>query len=171
MAEGPKITRSDDGLYVRYEFDAHYISDEDVKRIRGYIDQLQAENAKLQEELSKWERLTAGIDLPEYPVTQFKPKDLERENVELQDENARLRSCLSDDVENARMIMGENAKLRELVQKMMRFMEDGDWCTTCEVAKECDAQEEYDDDCLMRGVFHARMRELGVEVDDGGDLV
>ena len=57
----------------------------------------------------------------------------------------------------------ENAKLRELVQKMMRFMEDGDWCTTCEVAKECDAQEEYDDDCLMRGVFHARMRELGVE--------
>ena len=65
----------------------------------------------------------------------------------------------------------ENAKLRELVQKMMRFMEDGDWCTTCEVAKECDAQEEYDDDCLMRGVFHARMRELGVEVDDGGDLV
>lgn len=65
----------------------------------------------------------------------------------------------------------ENAKLRELVQKMMRFMEDGDWCTTCEVAKECDAQEEYDDDCLMRGVFHARMRELGVEVDDGCDLV
>ena len=68
-------------------------------------------------------------------------------------------------------LLAENAKLRELVQKMMRFMEDGDWCTTCEVAKECDAQEEYDDDCLMRGVFHARMRELGVEVDDGGDLV
>lgn len=49
MAEGPKITRSDDGLYVRYEFDAHYISDEDAKRIRGYIDQLQAENANLRE--------------------------------------------------------------------------------------------------------------------------
>ena len=58
----------------------------------------------------------------------------------------------------------ENAKLRELVQKMMRFMEDGDWCTTCEVAKECDAQEQYEEDCLMRGVFHDRMRELGVEV-------
>lgn len=29
------------------------------------------------------------------------------------DENARLRSCLSDDVENARMIMGENSRLRE----------------------------------------------------------
>lgn len=49
MAEGPKITRNDDGLFVRYEFDVHYISDEDAKRIRGYIDQLEAENAKLRE--------------------------------------------------------------------------------------------------------------------------
>lgn len=72
---------------------------------------------------------------------------------------------------NERMdqLQAENAKLRELVQKMMRFMEDGDWCTTCEVAKECDAQEcdaqeQYEEDCLMRGVFHDRMRELGVEV-------
>ena len=67
-------------------------------------------------------------------------------------------------------LQAENTKLRELVQKMMRFMEDGDWCTTCEVAKECDAQEcdaqeQYEEDCLMRGVFHDRMRELGVEVD------
>lgn len=44
---------------------------------------LEAENAKLREELAKWERLAAGIDLPEYPVTQFKPKDLERENEKL----------------------------------------------------------------------------------------
>ena len=49
MAEGPKITRNDDGLFVRYEFDAHYISDEDAQRIRGYIDQLQAENSELRE--------------------------------------------------------------------------------------------------------------------------
>lgn len=96
MAEGPKIMRSDDGLYVRYEFDAHYISDEDAKRIRGYIDQLETENAKLREELSKWERLTAVIDLPEHPVTQFKPKDLERENAKLQDENAKLRELVQD---------------------------------------------------------------------------
>lgn len=45
--------------------------------------ELEKQNARLQEELSKWERLTAGIDLPEYPVTQFKPKDLERENANL----------------------------------------------------------------------------------------
>lgn len=90
---------------------------------------------------------------------------LERENAKLRDENARLRSCLSDDAENARMIIGENTKLRELAQKMMRFFEDGDWCATCGSAKECDAQEQYEEDCLMRGVFHDRMRELGIEVD------
>ena len=101
MAESPiKITRSDDGLFVRYEFDVHYISDEDAKRIRGYIDQLET----------------------------------------------------------------ENARLRELVQKMMRFMEDGNYCTACEKVAECDAQEEYEEGCLMRDVFHDRMRELGVEV-------
>lgn len=50
MAESPiKITRNDDGLFVRCEFDARYISDEDAKRIRGYIDQLETENAKLRE--------------------------------------------------------------------------------------------------------------------------
>jgi hypothetical protein len=47
------------------------------------LEQVKADNAKLRDELAKWERLTAGIDIPEYPVTQFEPKDLERENVEL----------------------------------------------------------------------------------------
>lgn len=43
------------------------------------------ENAKLREELEQWHRLTAGIELPEYPITEFKPKDLERENAELRE--------------------------------------------------------------------------------------
>jgi hypothetical protein len=64
-----------------------------------------------------------------------------------------------------RALVAENETLRELVQKMMRFFEDGDWCTTCECAKECEAQEQYEEDCLMRGVFHDRMRELGIEVE------
>ena len=59
----------------------------------------------------------------------------------------------------------ENAKLRELVRDMMRFFEDGDYCTVCEVERECTANEQYNDDCLMRDVFRDRMRELGV--DDG----
>ena len=59
----------------------------------------------------------------------------------------------------------ENDKLRELVRDMMRFFEDGDYCTICEKVADCDkAQDVYDVDCLMRGVFHNRMKELGIEV-------
>jgi len=54
---------------------------------------LKAENAKLREEIAKWERLAAGIDLPDYPVTQFKPKDLERENAKLLKQVVRCRDC------------------------------------------------------------------------------
>ena len=43
------------------------------------------ENAKLREEVEQWHRLTAGIELPEYPITEFKPKDLERENAKLRE--------------------------------------------------------------------------------------
>ena len=128
MAESPyKITRSDDGLSVRCEFDAHYVSDEDAQRIRVYIDQLQAENA------------------------------------ELQDENARLRSCLSDDAENARMIMGENAKLRELVRDTYKLCWNGLDCTECPRSfyDRCDKS----DGCSWLGILHVRMRELGIEVD------
>lgn len=55
----------------------------------AYIDaerkvaELEKENAKLRDELKQWERLADGIELPEYPITQFEPKDLERENKEL----------------------------------------------------------------------------------------
>ena len=60
----------------------------------------------------------------------------------------------------------KNARLRELVLDMMRFFEDGDWCDKCNHARECDSQEEYEDDCLMRFEFRDRMRELGIEVDE-----
>lgn len=52
-------------------------------KINAMIDEIESENDKLREELAKWEQLTAGIELPEYPVTEFRPKDLERENAEL----------------------------------------------------------------------------------------
>lgn len=45
------------------------------------------------------------------------------ENERLQDENARLRSCLSDDAENARQIMGENAELRNLFYEAWEWMQ------------------------------------------------
>lgn len=44
------------------------------------------------------------------------------ENERLQDENARLRPCLSDDAENARQIMGENAKLRDFARSAWQVL-------------------------------------------------
>lgn len=49
------------------------------------FDKLKAENDKLRDELDQWHNLTAGINLPEHPITQFKPKDLERENTKLRE--------------------------------------------------------------------------------------
>lgn len=64
------------------------------------------------------------------------------ENAKLQDENVRLRSCLSDDAENARMIMAENAKLRELVRCLV-----------------------YATHPLDRAMLIANAAEMGIEVD------
>lgn len=57
------------------------------------------------------------------------------------------------------------ANLRKLVRDMMQFFEDSNWCDKCDHACECDSQEQYEDDCLMRFVFRNRMAQLGVEVD------
>jgi hypothetical protein len=67
------------------------------------VDRLETENAKLRQELEQWERLTANIELPEYPTTQFAPKDLER----------------------------ENAKLRELVRAAWKCIHSGLSCSDC----------------------------------------
>lgn len=56
-----------------------------IWELRDDLQQANAENAKLRDELAKWERLTANIELPEYPITEFKPKDLERENAKLRE--------------------------------------------------------------------------------------
>lgn len=105
---------------------------------------LEDENAKLREQ---GERL---FD---------KTLELATENVRLQDENARLRSCLSDDAENARMIMAENEKLRELCKSIHHFVYE------CQLGCEqylggderCDKSREA---CWMV----RKMRELGIEV-------
>ena len=88
-------------------------------------------------------------------------KAVRAENEKLQDENERLRSCLSDSAENSKQIMHEahmhaeeNAKLRELVRDMKAVI----W-----------AYDEYtsDDDCPPAlPLFKDRLRELGIEVDE-----
>lgn len=83
------------------------LGEDEQKFIVDRFAQLRDENAKLREEIAKWERLAAGIDLPEYPVTQFKSKDLER----------------------------ENAKLRELVRIAVKYCDTGT-CDECPIQGE-----------------------------------
>lgn len=85
------------------------------------------------------------------------------------DENVRLRSCLTDADENARLIMGENAKLRELAERAWKTAErlcqafDGpcrdDGVT---IYKPC-PMGERDEECVY-GQLQRELRELGVEV-------
>jgi len=79
--------------------------------------------------------------------------DLEQSVKELEEENARLRSCLSDDAENAR--------LRELVADM--------WNGMCGYEHDCRYCEHYELYAEQRFVgeceYHRRMRELGVKAD------
>lgn len=72
--------------------------------------------------------------------------------LDLLDENARLRSCLSDDAENAKLLMGENARLRELVRNLLV-------CDKHPVCDDCPYRHEPCD-------FEYDARELGVEVDE-----
>jgi chromosome segregation ATPase len=114
---------------------------EDENRLMSRVSWLEAENAKLRDELAKWERLADGIDLPEYPVTQFKPKDLER----------------------------ENAKLRELCEDMNKVahMLCEAWEGSC--SKEAEGMSLHavcpigdTSELCVFGKLHDRMRELGI---------
>lgn len=86
----------------------------------------------------------------------------------LEDENARLRSCLSDDAENARMIMAENAKLRELVRNMyacISHANEQDWFYFERDKFGCGMSCTVNGEVCGLCVLADRMRELGVEVD------
>lgn len=129
-------------------------------------DQLEVENVKLREELAKWERLAAGIDLPEYPVTQFKPKDLERENDKLREQ---LDVAEHNQTRNAReyaRLCHENDKLRELVQDIYEVM----WaCAEQRCTHRHDGcfrvRGNHGDICVSeRCWYEDRMSELGIEV-------
>jgi hypothetical protein len=95
---------------------------------------------KLREELDQWHSLTAGIELPEYPVTQFKPKDLERENAKLRELVRDMYACISH-ANEADWFYFERDKLG----CGMSCTVNGESCGLCALAD--------------------RMRELGVGVD------
>ena len=92
----------------------------------------------------------------------------EADNARLRAENEKLRVELTDLRLKSCPSCGikvKNEELRELVRDMMRFFEDGDYCTICEKVAECESFDEYGSDCLMRSVFRERMAELGGEVE------
>lgn len=124
------------------------LSKDEKELIIDHVMRLQDENAKLREELDQWHSLTAGIELPEYPITQFQPKDLEREN-------AKLRHDLEEANNQAEEVCIENAKLRELVKYAYEcaIHSDHATCNDCERMNGC---------CILVD----RMRELRVEVGE-----
>ena len=101
----------------------------------------------LEDELAKWERLTAGIQLPEYPITQFQPKDLERENVLLRtfvDQMYRdMQGVL--DMSTDTVFVDSIGTLRDKMDWYMRVMSDLG---------------------MPPADYESRMRELGIEVDE-----
>lgn len=82
---------------------------------------------------------------------------------ELEDENARLRSCLSDDAENARLIMGENEELRELVSDMFEEIEADGFDPMVE--RQGKRGLYYEEDPSWRVGIKERVQKLGIEVE------
>lgn len=139
----------------------------EITQLQAENAELKAENAKLQEELAKWERLAAGIDLPEYPVTQFKPKDLERENAKLCEQ---LDIAEHNQTRNAReyaRLCHENDKLRELVDILCFCMQIRKRCDDCKLNGAKGELGLGHDPLLACDGLHEMLKELGIEVDDG----
>ena len=64
----------------------------------------------------------------------------------------------------------ENAKLRELVRDMNKWLWNGADCTECPFTAECNLNVAFESDrhaniCIGWREIHNRMRELGIEVD------
>lgn len=102
----------------------------------------------LEDELAKWERLTAGIELPEYPITQFQPKDLERENVKLRKLVSQMYRDMQGvlDMSTDTIFVDTIGTLRDVMDLHMQAM-----------AELGMPPMDYED----------RMRELGIEVTNG----
>lgn len=96
-----------------------------------------------------WLLASNGADLPPtHHIT-----ELLTENAKLQDEVERLRSVVSDGADNAREVLAENAKLRELVRMMWK-----PFCWAQSGHEVCLTDEQ---DKAIRDL----VRELGIEVD------
>ena len=92
---------------------------------------------------------------------------------ELLAENVKLQASNEVIAEDHAALCEQNAKLRELCKDMMAFVEDDDACERCGHDAECVEAADgelvlpYEGRCLMLDLFADRMRELGIEVNDG----
>jgi len=109
------------------------------------------------------DKVLAWAEVPPFDIERDDAKysgELEQLVKELEEENMRLSSCLSDDAENERL-RDENAKLRKLCADMFEAVKCccGEWCT--KTVSNCDNNE-----CGWRKCYVA-LRELGIELDNG----
>lgn len=87
---------------------------------------------------------------------------LQGENAKLREENERLRSVVSDGADNAREVLDENAKLRELASILCFCMQVHTQCDDCKL-NGAKGELAYDPLCACDGL-HEILRELGIEV-------
>ena len=90
-----KISISEGGRFVRYEWEAHYLTDEQLETVRKHVETLQAENAKLRDELDlclKCEECEAMLDCDECLRADSSQKERKRVDYE----NAKLRELVQD---------------------------------------------------------------------------
>lgn len=83
--------------------------------------------------------------------------------VDMEDECERLRSCLSDASENAKLLMGENAKLRNLIHILCHCMQIHAECDDCRL-NGTKGELAFDPLCACDGL-HELLREAGIEVN------
>lgn len=79
-----------------------------------------------------------------------------------------VRRTIAEQHDEIASLRAENAKLRELVEDMYRWLWNGADCTECPFAAKCDLNAAFESDihahiCLGWSEIHDRMRELGVD--------
>ena len=76
-----RVTKGDDGLSIKVEWDVHYITDEQIGAVRKYVAETEAENARLRELVK--DLLNAWDDMQHEVVTGPTFDDCERRAYEL----------------------------------------------------------------------------------------
>ena len=76
-----RVTKGDDGLSIKVEWDVHYLTDEQIGVVRKYVAETEAENARLRELVK--DLLNAWDDMQHEVVTGPTFDDCERRAYEL----------------------------------------------------------------------------------------